>query len=111
MIGLIHVLLFLWFGGGTLRAVVGDGLWRAVASHTDRLMIFWSLCFGVVGVFLGQLISWFEGQGRTTPAFLGWELLGLGALGAALEPVSGWWLVIVSAVLILIGSRRSVARA
>jgi uncharacterized protein DUF6463 len=106
LIGLIHVLLFLWLGSGALRAVVRDGMWRAVAPHTDRLIIFWSLCFGVMGVFLGQLISWTEARRMRTPAWLGWELLGLGVLGAVLMPVSGWWVIILIGALIVAGSRR-----
>jgi hypothetical protein len=106
-IGIIHVVLFLWVGRGALLAVVQEGFFKALYPHHDRLAIFWSLCFGMMLFFLGQLISWREAQGKRIPAFLGWEIFGLTALGAVLMPVSGWWLAMVSAVLILVGSRRA----
>ena len=105
-IGLLHVVLFPWWGRVPLLAAAQDGFFNAVNPHKDRQEIFWSLCFGMMGVFLGQLISWSDAQGKQTPAFLGWELLGLAALGAVLMPISGWWLVMVPAVLILAASRR-----
>lgn len=91
-------------GRTRLLPVVRDGFFKALYPRHDRLEIFWSLCFGVMGFFLGQLISWSEAQGKRTPAFLGWELLGLALLGAALMPISGWWLVMVSGVLTVVGS-------
>lgn len=106
-IGLAHVALFLWLGRGPILGVVQAGFFRALFPHHDRLEIFWSLCFGVVAFFLGQLISWSEAKGVRTPAVLGWELLALGLLGAVLMPVSGWWLVIVIGALILVGARRT----
>ncbi len=105
-IGVIHTVFVVWVGRGPLLGVVQDGFFKALFPHHDRLEIFWSLCFGVMAFFLGQLISWCEAQGKQTPAFLGWEILGLGVLGAALMPVSGWWLVMVAAVFILVGPRR-----
>lgn len=106
-IGALHVLLFLWWGAPELKAVADDGFFDAIDPDRDRQMIFWSLSFGVMGFFLGQLISWVEAQGRQAPGWVGWELLTLAVIGAALMPVSGWWLVMVPAVLILVGSRRA----
>ncbi len=105
-IGTIHVAFFLWLGRGPLLAVAQDGFVKALYPHHDRLEIFWSLCFGVMAVFLGQLISWTEARRMRTPAWLGWELLGLGVIGAVLMPVSGWWVIILIGVLIVAGSRR-----
>jgi len=106
-IGVIHTVFVVWVGRGPLLGVVQDGFLRALFPHHDRLEVFWSLCFGVMAFFLGQLISWSEAQGKWMPAFLGWEILGLAVLGAVLMPVSGWWLVMVAGLLILAGSRRA----
>ena len=108
-IGAIPVAFFLWVGRGPLSAVVQNGFFKVLCPHHDRLAIFWSLCFGVMGFFLGQLISWCEGRGMPIPMFLGWELLGLAVLGALLMPVSGWWLVMIPAVLIVAGAGRAPA--
>lgn len=106
-IGVIHTLFVVWMGRGPLLGVVQEGFFRALSPHHDRLEIFWSLCFGVMAFFLGQLISRSEAKGVRTPAVLGWELLALGLLGAVLMPVSGWWLVMVVGALILVDARRT----
>src|SRR5712692_9198137 len=102
-IGVTHILFVVWVGRGPLLAVVQDRFFRALFPHHDRLEIFWSLCFGVMAFFLGQLISRSEARGVRTPAVLGWELLALGLVGAVLMPVSGWWLVTLIGALILVG--------
>ncbi len=106
-IGVIHCALFLWWGRRVLVAIWQDGFFNTIDPHKDRQMIFWSLCFGVVAIFLGRLISWLEAQGKRTPAFLGWELLALFVVGGMLMPYSGGWLALVPAVLIILGSRRN----
>ena len=106
VIGIIHCALFLWWGRPVFAAIWQDGFFNTIDPHRDRQMIFWSLCFGALAIFLGQLVSWLEGQGKRTPAFMGWELLALFVIACALMPVSGGWLALIPAVLIILGSSR-----
>ncbi len=70
-IGVIHCALFLWWGRRVVVAIWQDGFFNTIHPHKDGQMIFWSLCFGVLAISLGQLVSWLEAQGKRTPAFLG----------------------------------------
>lgn len=106
-IGLLHLLLFIWFGRRVLAAIAGDGFWNTIDPHRDRQMVFWALMTGVFGILLGQLALWVERQGKQLPAFLGWELIAITAVCGVLMPASGGWLFLIPAVLIVMGARRS----
>jgi len=110
-IGLLHMLLFLWFGRRVLAAIAGEGFWDTIDPIRDRQMIFWALLTGVIALLLGQLALWVEGRGMRLPAFLGWELIAITLVCGVLMPISGEWLFLIPAALILIGARRVESQA
>ena len=93
-----------------LAAIGRDGFVNAVDGHVDRDAAFWFLMTGVLLVLLGQLVRWAQRRLGTLPAFLGWSLLALAAVGAILMPFSGFWLLLVAAVLALAAARARDAR-
>jgi len=95
-IGVLHLLLFLWFGRRVLVAITNEGFWNTIDPIRDRQMIFWALMTGVFSVLLGQLALWVEARGKRLPAFLGWEIFGIALVCGVLMPVSGGWLFLTS---------------
>jgi hypothetical protein len=106
-IGVLHLLVFLWFGRRVLVAIANEGFWDTIDPIRDRQMIFWALMTGVFGVVVGQLALWIEMHGKRLPAFLGWEMIAITLVCGVLMPASGGWLFLIPAVLILIGARPS----
>ncbi len=106
-IGVLHLLLFLWFGRRVLVAIANEGYWNTIDPIRDRQMIFWALMTGVFGLLLGQLALWIETHGKRLPDFLGWELIAITLVGGVLMPESGGWLFLIPAVLVLIGARHA----
>ena len=107
--GVLDLLYVLVFHFRQLSAIAGDGFFGAVEldpSQLDREVAFWHLTFGAMVVVLGGLVHWTQSQTGTLPAFLGWSLLALGLFGAVLVPVSGFWLVLSQAVMMLVVARR-----
>lgn len=107
--GVLDLLYVLVFHFRQLAAIAGDGFFGAVEldpSQLDREVAFWHLTFGAMIVILGGLVHWAQSRTGTLPAFLGWSLLALGLLGAVLVPVSGFWLVLAQAVMMLVVARR-----
>jgi hypothetical protein len=100
-IAALHFAFGLWFGRGPLREIVRDGLVDAVDPHRDRQLVFWFLIFSVPCVLLGQLLLFMERRALAPPRSLAFGLLGTAILGALLMPVSGFWLVLVPAALLL----------
>jgi Family of unknown function (DUF6463) len=62
-------------------------------------------------VNLGGLIHWARAGTGRLPAFLGWSLLALGAAGVILMPVSGFWVVLPQAVMMIVVARRESYRS
>jgi hypothetical protein len=106
--GVLHVLGGVWVGRGPLMRIVREGFFGAadsglghVPSATDRELVFWFLLWGVYTFVLGQLLAWMEDQGRRPPAYLGWELIAINLIAAALMPKGGFWLVLIPSFLII----------
>lgn len=77
------------------------GILNSIDPHYDRATAFWFAFFGVLLWMLGQLVQWVQNRFGELPHSLGWWLMGLGVAGAAFMPVSGFWLVLPQAALIL----------
>lgn len=103
--GVLDLLYVLVFHFRQLAAIAGDGFFGAVEfdpSQLDRETAFWHLTFGAMVVILGGLVHWTQSRTGTLPSFLGCSLLALGLFGAILVPVSGFWLVLPQAVIMLV---------
>jgi len=100
-IALLHTAVGLWFGSGPVLAIAREGFLASVDPHRDRQLIFWFLIFGAPMLLIGQLALWMQARGLRPPRFLGIELLAVAIGGALLMPISGFWLVLVPAALLL----------
>ncbi len=105
-IAIIHAVYGTWRGRAALVAIVQDGFFNAVDGHRDRSLTFWFLFASPMMFMIGQLTSWIETQPGIIPAVLGWELLVVSLIGAVLMPISGFWLLLATSVLLLIKSKR-----
>jgi hypothetical protein len=106
--GVLDLLYVLVFHSRQLTAIAGDGFFGAVElvpAQLDRETAFWHAAFGTTVLILGALVRWAQARTGTLPAFLGWSLLAFGMAGAALMPVSGFWVVLPQAVLMLVVAR------
>ena len=111
--GLLDLLYVLVFHSRQLAAIAQDGFFDAVELNPpqfDRETAFWHLMFGVMFVVLGALVHWAQARTGTLPTFLGWSVLALGVAGVILMPLSGFWLLLPQAVLILAVARRGRSR-
>ncbi len=104
--GVLHTLVGLRAFRAPLAAIGRDGVVGAVAGDRDRQVAVWFLLCGLSLIQLGGLARWTRRRTGTLPASQGWALLGLGGLGALLMPRSGFWLLLPTATLTLVGARR-----
>ena len=108
VIGVLHILGGVVVGRAWLARIFHDGFFGEADSylghapeHVRKELAFWFLLWGVFAFLFGQLLAWMEGQGRRAPAFIGWELLIINLVAAALIPKGGFWLVLIPAFLII----------
>ncbi len=110
-ISMIHILVGVWLFTEPLSDIVRNGIFNTTAPNPfapyfDREDAFWFMMVSPLLFTLGQLCCWAEVQEIRLPAFLGWNLLAFSVVGILIEPISGFWLLILPAVLILIGSQK-----
>ncbi|MCE5173485.1 DUF6463 family protein [Paenibacillus profundus] len=70
--------------------------------HANRAAAFWFLLFGLLLFMLARLMNWLiRVKGTDVPKFIGVHLLALSLIGVFFMPVSGFWLIIPQAVIII----------
>ena len=111
--GIGHTVVGLFLFRQPLAAIFGDGVINAIgAGQFDRAAAFWFLLFSPICVALGQIVDQALERGdRRTLRIVGGNLLGIGIVGAAIMPISGFWLVIAIAPLVLQAARDFVPTA
>ncbi len=113
VVGVLHILGGAWVGREPLLRIVREGFFGAadsglgnVPGAAEKEMVFWFVLWGVYTFVLGQLLSSMERRGQRPPAYLGWELVVINLIAAALLPKGGFWLVLIPSFLMIRESRR-----
>jgi hypothetical protein len=100
-VALVHAAFGAWFGRGSLFGMLKDGLISSVDSHAERGLVFWFLMVSPLLLLIGQLCVFLAERGIAPPRWLGFEVLLLTLACAVLMPVSGFWLLLPPAALLL----------
>ena len=102
----LHAGFGLWMGRHPLLAMAHEGFLNSVDPHLDRNLVFWFLVASPFLWMVGRFALWLASEGRRPPEWLGRDLLALGLVGGLLMPVSGFWLILPPAALLMLAARR-----
>ena len=104
VIGLIHTVVVF-----TIPALVqvwseifSEGLFNTIGTHMDRNCAFFSLMVGILLIYTG--ICWnqqIKQSGKPLTKSAAWGLLGIALGGLVFVPVSGFWLLILLGIIML----------
>jgi len=100
-VAVVHAVFGVWFGRLSLGAMFSDGLVASVDSRGERGLVFWFLLMSPLLLLIGQLCVFLAERGIAPPRWLGFEVLLLTVACALLMPVSGFWLLLPPAALLL----------
>lgn len=105
-ISIIHILVGVWVFAAPLADIAREGVFNTVAPNPfapyfEREDAFWFMMFSPLLLTLGQLCCWAQARKIALPAFLGWNLLAISTVGVVLEPISGFWLLMLPALFIV----------
>lgn len=104
--GIVHNLIGFIMGWSVLTEIANSGFVNSINDEMDRNAIFWFLFGGFMMIIMGKLMQTFLQGGSQLPKWLGISLLVLALIGCVMMPVSGFWLVIPQALLIIYPRRK-----
>jgi len=97
----LHTVVGIILASGSLADIVKAGIFNAVDPYLDRMAAFWFLTCGAALLLMGLMVQWGIRQTDTLPVSLGWGLMIMGIVGVIMMPVSGFWLLLPQAYMIL----------
>jgi hypothetical protein len=110
--GVIHNLLGLVMGKPILQEIINSGFVNTIHEQMDRNAIFWFLFGGFMMMILGKLMQdYLKENEKPLPVSLGYYLLALSLIGCIMMPISGFWIVLPQAFLIIAAGRHKHAVA
>lgn len=107
----LHVLVGIAAFPAPLRDILNDGIVNAIGEYDDRNAAMWFMFNGALMLWLGITVQWTQARIGTLPPALGWSMLWLSLVGAVLVPASGFWIMILIALLLIAVARSSPRRA
>jgi hypothetical protein len=91
-----------------LRLITEDGLHKTVAQISERMAAFWFFWTGFPWIVMGVFANWVENQvGRPVPSAFALAILVYAVSGLLILPVSGFPLLTVAAIYMVIATRKS----
>lgn len=110
--GLIHILYALIDQGSIWAAIFRDGAVDAIDGDASRSFAFWFFVSGIILILWGITMHCYIKQTqKPVPSLLGYALLLFAAAGCIFEPVSGFWLFLPQALLMIVAGRKSASGA
>jgi hypothetical protein len=97
----IHTAVGLVMAKEPVRAIVAAGVVGSIDPHWDRAAAFWFLFFGFAIAIYGDLLRMWEAGPTPVPRRAGFGLAALALAGGIVMPLSGFWLCLIPAGLVI----------
>jgi hypothetical protein len=104
--GWIHTLIGVAIFSDPLIDMLQAGILNSIDMQYERSTVFWFIFAGLMIILLGHLMDWIiKKKNMILPSSLGWYLLALCTIGIIIMPLSGFWIVLPQALIIISGGR------
>lgn len=105
--GILHILVGLVESFDTWKKIICEGLIDTIGNDLERGLAFWFLMCGVLFMLLGYTIHYYiKKEEQPAPILLGYFLLFVSILVCLAIPLSGGWLIIPQAIIIICANRK-----
>lgn len=105
--GGIHMMYALFLGKDAFVEMVRDGLINSTDAHYGRAFALWFLVCGIILILWGQTLQYYiKKEQKPAPLFLGYLILAFAVVGCIVEPISGFWLFLPQALIIIIANKK-----
>lgn len=107
--GVLHTIVAIILGWDSFVNMFRNGLINSTEGNVEHAFAFWFLICGIFLIFLGQTLQYYiKKEQKPAPLSLGYALLVMSIIGCFIEPVSGFWLFIPQALIIILAKRNKV---
>lgn len=104
--GIIHTIYALFLGKNAFAEMIRAGLINSTDENSGRALALWFLVCGIILVFWGQTLQYYiKKEQKPAPMFLGCCILLFAIGGCVVEPISGFWLFLPQALVIIIANQ------
>ena len=104
--GILHTIVAIALGKDVFLEIIQDGVINVTSQDFTRAFAFWFLVCGFFVILLGQVLHhYIKKEQKPVPLFLGYSMLVLTIFGCIVEPVSGFWLFLPQALIIIFAKK------
>jgi len=105
--GILHTITAVLLNHEIYSDILKDGFINMVSDDYARAFAFWFLICGILLILFGQVLNRYQRkEQKPAPLFLGYSMLLFAVAGCIADPVSGFWLFIPQAVLIIVANKK-----
>ena len=105
--GVIHTLYALVLGKDAFAEIINDGVINVTSEILSRAFALWFLVCGIILILWGQTLQYYiKKEQKPAPLFLGYCILAFAVVGCIVEPISGFWLFLPQALIIIAANRK-----
>ena len=105
--GIIHTIVAIALGKDAFLEIIQDGVINVTSQDYTRAFAFWFLICGIFVILLGQVLHYYiKKEQKPAPISLGYSMLVFAILGCIVEPISGFWLFLPQALIIIFANRK-----
>ena len=105
--GILHTIAAIALGKEAFSEIIRDGIINVISQDYTRAFAFWFLICGIFVILLGQVLHhYIKKEQKPAPLFLGYSMLVLTIFGCLAVPVSGFWLFLPQALIIIFAHKK-----
>lgn len=105
--GVIHTLYALFLGKDAFAEIINDGVINVTGEILSRAFALWFLVCGIILILWGQTLQFYiKKEQKPAPMSLGYCILVFAVVGCIVEPISGFWLFLPQALVIIAANRK-----
>ena len=106
--GILHVIAALILEKQGLAEIIRNGPINSVGDDCVRGLAFWFLVCGIIVILFGHTLHLYIKQvQKPAPLFFGWFLLIFAVAGCVIVPVSGFWLFLPQALIVIVANKKT----
>lgn len=105
--GAIHTVYALLLGKEDFTDMIKDGLINSTDDSYSRAFALWFLVCGIILILWGLTLQYYiKKEQKPAPLILGYCILAFAVVGCIIEPISGFWLFLPQALVIIAANRK-----